>query len=120
MIDEKKLIKELKKNSIFEAITNVEGKNIYKIIEEQPKIEWIPVEERLPEPFEYVLVWFEYFRYGEYNCLYQTYGISYTVVFDGKCQFSGFVNCESGWQDLRILAWQPLPKPYKGVMKDVE
>ena len=32
--------------------------------------EWIPVEERLPEPFEYVLVWFEYFRYGEYNCLY--------------------------------------------------
>lgn len=115
MIDEKKLIKELKKNSIFEAITNVEGKNIYKIIEEQPKIEWIPVEERLPEPFTDVLVWFEYFRYGNYNCLYQTYGISQTISFDGKSiQLSDFVNGVSGWHKLRIIAWMPLPKPYEG------
>lgn len=39
MIDEKKLIEKLKKNSIFKSITNAEGKNIYEIIEEQPKME---------------------------------------------------------------------------------
>ena len=50
MIDEKKLIGELSKNSIFEKITNAEGKNVFKIIEEQPKVGgWIPVSERLPE-----------------------------------------------------------------------
>ena len=38
MIDEKKLIKELSKNSIFEKITNAEGKNVFKIIEAQPQV----------------------------------------------------------------------------------
>ena len=38
MIDEKKLIKELSKNSVFEKITNAEGKNIFEIIEAQPKV----------------------------------------------------------------------------------
>ncbi len=72
--------------------------------------EWISVKDRLPETdFENVLVWFEYYRYGEYNCLYQTYGLSYT--FHGE--WSGFVNGQSGWRDLRIIAWQPLPDPPK-------
>lgn len=39
MIDEKKLIKELSKNSVFEKITNAEGKNVFKIIEAQPQIQ---------------------------------------------------------------------------------
>lgn len=38
MIDEKKLIKELSKNSVFEKITNAEGKNVFKIIEAQPQV----------------------------------------------------------------------------------
>lgn len=69
---------------------------------------WIPCKDRLPEDCVDVLVWFEYFRYGEYNRLFQTKGISY--MWNGM--WSGFVNGESGWRQLRIIAWQPLPEDY--------
>lgn len=70
---------------------------------------WIPVSERLPEDMQRVLIWYEYYRYGDFNCMYQTYGFGY--VCDGK--WSPFINGETGWQDYRIIAWQPLPEPYK-------
>lgn len=70
---------------------------------------WISCEDRLPEDGVDVLVWFEYFRYGEYNRLFETTGISYT--FNGE--WSGFVNGSSGWSQLNILAWRPLPEPYR-------
>ena len=43
MIDEKKLIKELSKNSVFEKITNAEGKNVFEIIEAQPQISGVEI-----------------------------------------------------------------------------
>lgn len=70
---------------------------------------WIACSERLPEEGVDVLVWFEYYRYGSYNRLYQTTGISFT--YNGE--WSGFVNGSSGWSQLSIIAWQPLPAPYK-------
>ena len=72
-------------------------------------LEWIPVSERLPDDMQRVLIWFEYYRYGDYNCMYQTYGFGY--VCDGK--WSPFINGETGWRDARIIAWMPLPIPYK-------
>ena len=36
---------------------------------------WIPCSERMPEDYVDVLVWFEYFRYGNYNRMYATHGI---------------------------------------------
>lgn len=75
----------------------------------QHEDDWIPCDEEMPENMVEVLVTFEYFRYGHYNRLYRTIGISYTC--DGK--WSGFVNGSSGWRDLTIFAWKPLPKPYK-------
>lgn len=70
---------------------------------------WIPCSERLPEDGKSVLVWFEYFRYGRYNRLYQTYGFS--EMINGR--WSGLINGETGWRDLKIIAWQPLPESYK-------
>ena len=44
-------------------------------VDELRKRQWISVEARLPENGEYVLCWYEYFRYGNYNRLFQTYEI---------------------------------------------
>lgn len=70
---------------------------------------WISCKERLPEAYTDVLVWFEYFRYGDYNRLYQMYGIgNYCAEYD-----SWMINYETGWRKLRVLAWVPLPAEYR-------
>lgn len=70
------------------------------------KNKWIPVEEQLPKDGVNVLVWYEYYRYGDYNCsMYQTYGIGYQ--FDGR--WGGDVNGTKA----RCIAWMPLPDPYE-------
>lgn len=76
---------------------------------EKLKNPWIPVTERLPEDGIDVLVWFKYFRYGDYNRLFRKIGISYT--YNGE--WSGFVNGQSGWRQLKVIAWMPLPEPYE-------
>lgn len=89
----------------------------YKTEEHNDNNGWIPCSSgNLPKDYEDVLVWFEYFRYGEYNRLFQTKGISY--MYDGK--WSRVVNGSSGWHQLKIIAWQPLPPDYKPSEKGSE
>lgn len=68
--------------------------------------EWISVEDRLPSDESKVLCWYEYFRYGDYNCMCQTYGIGFYDMFykrwSGDAAFG---------HKARVLAWMPLPAP---------
>lgn len=64
---------------------------------------WIPVEERLPEEWEKVIVWYEYFRYGDYNRMYETYGIGW--------QYGGHWAGDVSGTKARCIAWHPLPEP---------
>lgn len=95
MIDEKRLLEVLEKN--FYGIGGVEV--LKQIINEQPKVgEWIPVEERLPEIFENVLI---YTKSGHYHI---------GAYFEERKRWWLGVY----WEDLDfILAWMPLPKPYE-------
>lgn len=65
---------------------------------------WIPVTERLPEEYKDVLCYYEYFRYGDYNCMFRTIDRGYygNGIWGGEAG-QGHMN--------KVLAWMPLPEP---------
>lgn len=69
-----------------------------------PVVHWVLTDEKLPPDGQDVLCWYEYFRFGEYYRMYQTFGIGY--------QFNGNWGGEvAQGQKAKVLAWMPLPKP---------
>ena len=74
-------------------------------LKEVPIGEWIPVTKQLPKENTWVLCWYEYFRYGDYECMQETYGVGF---YDSYGHWGGDV---SGHKS-KAIAWMPLPKPY--------
>ena len=68
--------------------------------------EWIPVTERLPEEYKNVLCYYEYFRYGDFNCMFRTIDRGYygNGIWGGEAG-QGHKN--------KVFAWMPLPEPPK-------
>lgn len=69
-------------------------------------VKWIPVTERLPEEYKDVLCYYEYFRFGEYNCMFRTIDRGYY----GNGRWGG--EAGQGHKN-KVLAWMPLPQPPK-------
>ena len=71
-----------------------------------PVVRWVLTDEKLPPDGQDVLCWYEYFRFGEYYRMYQTFGIGY--------QFNGNWGGEvAQGQKAKVLDWMPLPRPPK-------
>ena len=109
LIDADVLIKRLKRNSIFEKITDSRGMNVIEIVEEQPTIHdsngWIPCSERLPkEANDYLVTQYNRDAIDEY-----CNGSRISKIFF-DVEWWDDIDHECGWD---IIAWQPLPKLYK-------
>lgn len=103
MIDEKELMLHIEKE-YEEWREEYDAVQILGDIEDFPKVnEWIPVKDRLPKRWERVLV---------------TY---ISVLNEFLCDDCAMINEEGNWiwcfdeslVELQIIAWMPLPKPYK-------
>ena len=88
--------------ALIEKLTDRCARYAEEIAVLQERTRWIPVEERLPEDGDVVLCWYKYFRFGEYNRMYQTYGIGYYI----NGMWGGDV---SNGRNIKVLAWMPLP-----------
>lgn len=109
MIDEKKLIERIY-DEYHGGISEVQlaPYQVINMIDEQPKTDWIPCEERLPsESGKYLVT--EIVRTALRK--YYTVGSSY---FNGETWHSDFKG-KFGGKDIgrTVIAWQPLPQPYK-------
>lgn len=79
---------------------------VKNLLDEQDRDNWVDATDYLPMDGKNVLCWYEYFRYGEYNRMFQTYGIGY--------QYNGSWGGEvSNGTKAKVLAWRELPKPPK-------
>ena len=72
----------------------------------QPAPQWISVDERVPDNDAPVLVWYEYWRYDDYNCMWQAYGIAQYI-------YDRWTGEDLNGSRVKVLAWQPLPEPPK-------
>lgn len=93
----------VKEGTMIEAKLNT-TMAIFKDMTSRPHNSWIRADEYLPDDDKKVLCWYEYFRYGNYNRMYQTYGIGFCINGTWCGEVSNGVKC-------RVIAWQPLPEP---------
>lgn len=90
----------------IEELSAINQKQLLEIAVLMTKPRWIPVTERLPEEYKDVLCYYEYFRYGDYNCMFRTIDRGYY----GNGRWGG--EAGQGHKN-KVLAWMPLPEPPK-------
>ena len=114
MIDEKVLLEAIRKR--IRAFGDEILDYVEWLIEEQPKVgEWIPCSERLPNEKE---AWAFNEKEGIHEpneFIVQVKGAELPTVafFDGESFTHRYADDGYGFGD-EIIAWQPLPEPYKG------
>ncbi len=110
MIDEKKLIEQIRTNGIpGEGFSDWERENaVVDIINSQPKIgEWIPCSKRLPEEKTNPVT----SDFYEYQVTFKSDDV--TDIRHYKFGRGHWWN-GGGVIDDHVIAWQPLPEPYIG------
>lgn len=101
MIDEKKLIEELKKRVRTKRSTMEIIRDIIPLIESQPKVgEWIPCRERLPDESGTYIV-----NAIENGIVHVTF-----AKWMPRMKTWNLTGSRSYW---RVTAWKPLTEPYK-------
>ncbi len=87
-----------------------------KALGQEPKTEWISVSERLPDEQGRYLVTTDYRTYyivETANYTNNLYKIDKHDFLDKKCAGWYDFDSEYGYYEVeRVVAWQPLPKPY--------
>ena len=97
-----------------EEMEGIRDRLIKRLIEKNKDYEWIPVSERLPEEDGQYLITVKYKHVNDsYDDVYAEHGEWY----DGRWDMFYFAHCGEV-ED--IIAWQPLPEPYKAESEDKE
>ena len=106
------MIRRYKENARLEIVDICYGLNQAKrIIRKHMNDGWIPVDERLPENDDFVLVTVT----GIYNSL----TFSDAIQLASYCKGDGwFVEGYPDWENPNISAWRPLPEPYRPERSD--
>lgn len=130
MIDEKKLIEDIEKEfegvCVYDVSPSQAVNDFVEIVDRQPKVdEWIPCSERLPEELTPVNVTWVNRNPAIYYENIKDIPFTATAVYCNEKWFWWSSICEDilaeyGRNDaemvdeeVEILAWQPLPEPYK-------
>lgn len=105
LISRQYLLDIFSKNSIFQKITNAEGKSVIDIIQDAPKAtEWTPCAEKLP--IDGVVY--------ELSCRY----LNQDYVTIGYCKAGkpdrSYIDDNSMFKHSEVIAWRKFGEPYNG------
>ena len=87
-------------------------KVLTKLLSVTPKAEWIPCSERLPDTDDKVLCWYEYYHWSRGKVLPE-YGIG-CYLRETSAWFGEVAN----GKDVKVIAWMPLPEPFREEDRD--